>query len=88
MTGLPAYLFLPLGLLAGGVHFAALSWDADLLTQGGSAIAVAGLRLGRMILTIVLLVAAALQGWPALLATAGGFLGARQVMLYLLGPSA
>ncbi len=78
-------LFVPLGAAAGAVHFAAISRDADLLVRGGSPLAALGLRLGRVLLTIVVLVAAARQGLPVLLGAAGGFMVARQIILRRLG---
>ncbi|RDE05603.1 ATP synthase subunit I [Sphingomonas aracearum] len=84
MIGL-VLLFFALGALAGAVHFAALARDADLLVRGGSALAVIGLRLGRMLLTVAMLVVAARQGWPALVAASIGTLVARQLVLRRLG---
>lgn len=78
-------LFLLLGAMAGGVHFAAISRDADALVRGGPALATAGRWLGRMLLTAAVLAMAALQGWPALLAATAGFLAARQVVVRRLG---
>ncbi|MBP2278501.1 hypothetical protein D9M73_73260 [compost metagenome] len=44
-----------------------------------------GLRLGRMLLTLGVLLVAARQGWGDLLAAAAGFMAARQVVLHRLG---
>ncbi|WP_404713021.1 ATP synthase subunit I [Sphingomonas sp. MMS24-J13] len=77
--------FALLGAAAGTVHFVAISRDANLLARGGSPLAAFGLRLGRALLTLVVLVAAARQGWPVLLGAAGGFMVARQIVLRWLG---
>lgn len=85
MTGPLLLLFALLGGAAGTVHFVAVSRDADLLVRGGPALAAAGLRVGRLLLTIAVLIAAARQGWPMLLAAAAGFMVARQIVLRRLG---
>jgi hypothetical protein len=74
-------LFTGLGAGAGAVHFLAIGRDADLLVQGGRAWAAAGLRAGRMLLTIGLLVVAGRQGWPMLLGALLGFMAARQIVM-------
>ena len=74
-------LFVLLGAVAGGIHFAALSRDADLLVHGGSSWAMLGLRLGRIVLTVIILLAATRAGWPMLIAAAIGFMAARQAVL-------
>jgi len=85
MTALWIALFALLGAGAGAVHFAALARDADLLVRGGSPLAAIGLRLGRMALTIAVLLLAALKGWPILLAAFAGLMAMRQVMIARLG---
>lgn len=86
MTVLLVLLFALLGAVAGGVHFAALSRDADLLVRGGSAFTVLRLRFVRTVLTVAVLLAAARAGWPTLVAAAIGVMSARQFMLTRLGP--
>ncbi|HEY0270800.1 MAG TPA: ATP synthase subunit I [Sphingomonas sp.] len=89
MTILFALLFLALGVGAGALHFAAISRDADHLIRGdGSAARAIGRKLGRMALTVTVLILAALHGWVALLAAMAGLLAARQMVLRRLGPSA
>lgn len=78
-------LFALLGGVAGAVHFVAVARDAQLLTHGGSSLAVAGLRLGRLLLTGLMFATAARQGWPLLLAAIGGLMVARQFVLRRLG---
>ena len=87
MTGaLPILLFLGLGAGAGAVHFRLLAHDARLLVGGGPVAAALAVRLGRFVLTLLVLVLAAkVAGWPALLAAAAGFGLARPVMLRRLG---
>lgn len=84
MTIALAILFLMLGALAGSVHFAFIAKDADLLVHGGSALMTIALRLARLLLTAGILIAAALQGWPTLLAATIGILAARQVVVRCL----
>ncbi|MDF0543925.1 ATP synthase subunit I [Sphingobium sp. H39-3-25] len=81
MNILLAILFLMLGTVAGSVHFALIAKDADLLVHGGSALIAVGLRLARLLLTAGILIAAALHGWPTLLAATIGFLAARQLVV-------
>jgi len=76
-------LFLLLGAGAGTVHFVALFRDAGL--RGGSPLAAMALRLGRVLLTIAVLIAAARLGWPVLLGALAGFMVARQVVMRRLG---
>ncbi len=78
-------LFVLIGAGAGAVHFLAIARDARLLTDGGSALAAWGWRLGRTLLTVTVLVAAARHGWPVLLGATGGFMAARQFVLRRLG---
>lgn len=86
MQGLAVLLFFGLGAGAGAVHFRLLARDADLLVRGGPVAAVLAARFGRFALTLLVLVLAAkLAGWPALLAAAAGFGLARPVMLRRLG---
>lgn len=80
-----AMLFLIVGALAGGLHFVLLRRNADLFVRGGSVLSAIGLQFGRMGVTIALLVAAALCGWPSLLTCAAGVLLARQVVVHRLG---
>ncbi|WP_240502330.1 ATP synthase subunit I [Sphingomonas panacis] len=63
------------------MHFAMIAKDADLLVHGGSVLMAIGLKLARLLLTVTLLVVAALQGWPSLLAATTGVLVARQLVL-------
>lgn len=77
--------FILLGGIAGAVHFVVIARDARLLTEGGSLLVASGLRLGRMLLTVVVLAIAAGQGWPMLLAATAGFMTARLVVLRRLG---
>lgn len=81
MTALFAPFFLLLGAGAGAAHFAAIACDADLIVNGGSPLAALGLRLGRMLLAVAVLAAAALHGGPVLAAAAIGFMGARRAIL-------
>lgn len=81
-------LFTGLGAGAGAVHFLAIGRDADLLVRGGRALAAVGLRAGRMLLTIGLLVVAARQGWPMLLGALLGFMAARHTVLRRWRPAA
>ena len=67
------------------MHFAAIARDADLLVRGGSPLAAVGLRLGRMALTVAVLLLAALKGWPILLAAVAGLMVMRQMMIARLG---
>ena len=78
-------LFALIGGMAGAAHFLALAREARFLTQGGSALAISGLHLGRMVVTGLVLAAAAWQGLPTLLAATAGFMAARQVVLHRLG---
>ncbi|PHP21600.1 ATP synthase subunit I [Sphingobium yanoikuyae] len=81
MTIFFAILFLMLGAMVGTVHFALIAKDADLLVHGGSALMAIALRIARMLLTAGVLISAALQGLPTLLAATIGFLMARQLVL-------
>ena len=85
MTPWAVLLFLLLGAAAGTAHYLAIAKDADLLAHGGSIMLSLGLRLGRMLLTLGVLLVAARQGWGGLLAAAAGFMAARQVVLHRLG---
>ncbi|AOH87281.1 hypothetical protein AWL63_24340 (plasmid) [Sphingomonas panacis] len=69
------------GCSGGTMHFAMIAKDADLLVHGGSVLMAIGLKLARLLLTVTLLVVAALQGWPSLLAATTGVLVARQLVL-------
>ncbi len=77
--------FVLIGAGAGAVHFLAIAREAGLLTQGGSALAAIGLRVGRILLTVAVLVLASRHGWPALLGATAGFMVARQLVLHRLG---
>ncbi len=88
VTALLALLFLGCGAVAGAIHFMVIAKDADMLVAGGSAARIAGLRLGRLVLTVALLALAALQGVTMLLAATGGFMAARQIVLRRLGAGA
>lgn len=83
MTGL-LLLFLILGAMAGTAHFMMIARDARLLVQGKGALSAIGLRLARFLLPTALLIVAARQGWPMLLAAAIGILIARQIVINLL----
>ncbi len=74
-------LFVLIGGGAGTVHFLAIARDAELLTHGGSPLAAFAWRLGRVLLTVAVLVAAVRQGWPVLLGATAGFMVARQFVL-------
>jgi F1F0 ATPase subunit 2 len=78
-------LFVLIGAGAGAVHFVTIARDAELLTHGGSAPLVLASRLGRMLLTVAVLVVAARHGWPVLLGATAGFMVARQFVLHRLG---
>lgn len=85
MIALSVLLFLALGAVAGMAHFAALAGDAAMLVHGGSAMRAIALRLGRFLLTTVVLLLAALHGWISLLAATAGFMAARGLLLRRLG---
>jgi hypothetical protein len=85
MSQLSPILVLALGFAVGLAHFAAIAREADLVTHGGPASRAILLRLGRLAVTILVLVIASRQGWPALLAATTGFMGGRQIMLHRLG---
>lgn len=78
-------LFALLGAGAGAAHFTAIARDADLLVRGGSPFVALGLRVGRLLLTIAVLAAAARHGWPVLLAATAGFMAMRQIVLRRFG---
>lgn len=78
-------LFLTLGVVAGAVHFVALARDTDLLVRGGLPVLAMVLRLGRIVLTAMVLVLATRQGWPTLLAAAIGFAIARTLVIRRIG---
>ncbi|MFP3504816.1 ATP synthase subunit I [Burkholderia sp. SIMBA_062] len=71
---------LPVGVLAGLIHFAGLHWNVRLLSAGmpGRAIGLQLARLGALAVVLVLL--ARLGPW-SLLSGAGGLLLARHAML-------
>ncbi len=81
----PIILFVLIGACTGWAHFLAIARDAKLLAYGGSALVAFTLRLGRMLLTLAILVVAARQGWPVLLGATAGFMVARQLVLRRLG---
>lgn len=81
-------LFLAAGGAAGTIHFAGLWHETRLFATGGPLLRIGALRFGRTALTIATLLAAALQGWPALLAAAAGFMAARRIMVRRLGEAA
>lgn len=85
MSALTSILFLALGLAAGLGHFSAIAREADDLVRGGPVLRLILLRLGRLAVTILVLVIASLQGWPALLAATLGFMAGRQIVLLRLG---
>lgn len=85
MSGPLIILFALAGAGAGALHFLAIARDVQVLTHGGSVLAALGLRLGRILLTVIVLAAAARQGWPVLLGAAAGFMAVRQVVLNRLG---
>ncbi|QJU58280.1 ATP synthase subunit I [Sphingomonas sp. AP4-R1] len=85
MSTLTSLLFLALGFAAGLGHFWAIAREADDLVRGGPAWRLILLRLGRLAVTILVLVIASLQGWPALFAATLGFMAGRQLVLYRLG---
>ncbi len=88
MTALAALLFLILGAIAGTAHFIAIAKDADLLVHGGPVIRSIGLRLGRLALTVAILVLAARHGWIDLLSASIGFMAARHYVMRRTGPTA
>lgn len=88
MTLLPPLIFLASGFLTGIAHFYAISKDARLLLHGGSPLQAFALRLGRICLSVGLLIAGALHGAPALIAALIGFLIARQVFIRCAGAGA
>ncbi|PZU64818.1 ATP synthase subunit I [Sphingobium sp.] len=81
MIILVALLFLALGAVAGTIHFAMIAKDADLLVHGESVLMAIGLRLARLLLTATVLIGAALNGWPSLLAATSGLVAARQFVI-------
>ncbi len=81
MTLLAPLLFLAVGLGAGALHFALLRRNVELFGRGGSILAALGLRFGRMAVNGAVLVLAALDDWPSLLACALGVLLVRQAMV-------
>lgn len=85
MSLLAPILFLALGFAVGLGHFAAIAREADHLAHGGTALPAILLRLGRFAATILMLLIASRQGWPALLAAAVGFMGGRQIILRRFG---
>jgi hypothetical protein len=78
-------LFALLGLLAGVAHFSLLRRNVALWVGGGSSLAAAALPIVRMALTVAVLVLAARQGWPALLACALGITCARIALVRRAG---
>jgi F1F0 ATPase subunit 2 len=82
----PLILFAALGLVAGTVHFMLLGRDADLLVHRGSPLSACGWRLGRIVITIAVLVWAARNGAAPLLAATSGFFLARHLVVRRLGP--
>jgi F1F0 ATPase subunit 2 len=81
-AGLAAYL--GCGLLLGGAFFLGLWRNAQLLAAGGSPVRTFALMIGRYALLTGLLVVASLQGAGALLATFGGVMIARSLVLWRL----
>jgi hypothetical protein len=72
------------GLLLGGAFFLCLWRNAQLLAAGGSPVKTSALMIGRYFMLTALLVVASLQGAGALLATAGGVMIARTLILWRL----
>jgi F1F0 ATPase subunit 2 len=82
LAGLAAHL--GSGLLLGGAFFLGLWRNAQLLAAGGSPLKSSALMIGRYALLTGLLVVASLQGAGALLATFGGVMIARSLVLWRL----
>ncbi|WP_454884228.1 N-ATPase subunit AtpR [Sphingomonas oryzagri] len=78
-------LFAVLGLAAGLVHYEAIARETECLIDGGGAARLVGLRLGRLLFTIAVLVAASRHGWPSLLAATLGFMTGRQIVICRIG---
>ncbi len=81
-AGLAAHL--GCGLLLGGAFFLGLWRNAQLLGAGGSPLKSSALMIGRYALLTGLLVVASLEGPGALLATFGGVMIARSLILWRL----
>jgi hypothetical protein len=79
LAGLAAYL--GCGLLLGGAFFLGLWRDAQLLAVGGSPMKASALMIGRYVMLAGVLAVVSLQGAGALLATAGGVMIARSLVL-------
>jgi hypothetical protein len=73
------------GALAGALHFLLLRRNVELWLGRGSIPAAVALHLARQALTLLVLVFAALHGWPALLGAAAGILCGRVVALRAAG---
>lgn len=86
MMPAPVIVFASLGVAAGGMHFVLLGRDAERLVRGGAALSSIGWRLGRLALTVALLVWAATNGAAPLLAAACGVLVARHLVISRLEP--
>ena len=85
LSVLPFIIFAALGLIAGLGHFVAIAREADSLVGKAGPWRAIGLRLGRTVLTIVVLGAASRHGWPVLLTAAVSFLIGRQFVMNRLG---
>jgi len=72
------------GLLLGGAFFLGLWRNAQILAAGGSPVKTSALMIGRYVMLTALLVVASLQGAGALLATSGGVMIARSLVLWRL----
>jgi F1F0 ATPase subunit 2 len=72
------------GFLTGLLHFASLYWNARLFTSGSAGKAIA-LQLGRIAVTVGVLVLLARLGFAALVAGAVAFLVARPLMVWRFG---
>lgn len=80
-----ALLFVGVGALIGGVHFAALRWNVQLFLADGSTWRAVGLQLLRMVLTAGALFGCACVGALPLLAALAGLLLVRRLALRRVG---
>lgn len=87
-NGWPAFVGLAApfgsGLLLGGAFFLGLWRNAQILAAGGSPVKTSALMIGRYVMLTALLVVTSLQGAGALLATTGGVMIARSLVLWRL----
>lgn len=85
MSPLLIPLFAALGLAAGLVHFVAIDREAVSLVGRGDLWHLIGLRLGRLLVTVAVLLFASRHGWPSLLAATLGFMAGRQIVMRRMG---